>query len=467
MEARLVSVALATAALLACGAGARSQNFIVQAPTQQLAQEICTAAENYRRDLAIEWLGKELPPWQQPCPIQAKVHPQLGAGGATSFMFNPNGEPFGWTMEIQGSRERVLDSVLPHEVTHTIFATHFGRPLPRWADEGACTTVEHPDEKKKQERYLIEFLMTDRGIAFNKMFAMKEYPPDILPLYSQGYSLARYFIQQGGKRKYVEYIGEGMRTNNWPAATRKYYGFKDLSELQTTWVEWVRAGSPDLDGPVIASNTQDATDVAVNDPAVMLASNTVPVSTPEARTSDAKVLGSQSMGHSYVRPERPSHFTQPAGNDGAEPRASSVARPTANGSYYSKEKQPAGARGAAPVNLLPAAHPQPSREQPAQDKSAQAEPPLPPANWLASNLPEAQPAAPLAGAGRKVLLEWSRPADKPWSPEAMSIAAAPTVSNAAAEAAQQEQPWATPISALTARPATYTPEEAAAGTVWR
>ena len=57
MEARLWSAAIAAAALLACGAGARSQNFIVQAPTQQLAQEICTAAETFRRDLAIEWIG--------------------------------------------------------------------------------------------------------------------------------------------------------------------------------------------------------------------------------------------------------------------------------------------------------------------------------------------------------------------------------------------------------------------------
>ena len=69
------------------------------------------------------------------------------------------------------------------------------------------------------------------------MFAMTEYPRDILPLYSQGYSLTRFFIQQGGKRKFVEYVGEGMRTNNWTAATRKYYGFNSLSDLQVTWVE--------------------------------------------------------------------------------------------------------------------------------------------------------------------------------------------------------------------------------------
>ena len=61
-------------------------------------------------------------------------------------------------MSIQGSRQRILDSVLPHEVTHTIFASHFRQPLPRWADEGACTTVEHASERAKQEKMLIEFL---------------------------------------------------------------------------------------------------------------------------------------------------------------------------------------------------------------------------------------------------------------------------------------------------------------------
>ena len=86
------------------------------------------------------------------------------------------------------------------------------------------------------------------------MFQMKEYPPDILPLYSQGYSLARFFIEQGGKPKFVEYVGEGMRTNNWTATTQKYYGFKSLSDLQLTWVEWVRKGSPVLAGGKVPEN---------------------------------------------------------------------------------------------------------------------------------------------------------------------------------------------------------------------
>lgn len=115
-------------------AGYRTANFVVEAPSPQLAQKIGDAAEQYRHDLAIEWIGQPLPRWSQPCPITAEVAPTLGAGGATSFVFD-RGEVFNWTMTIQGSEERILDSVLPHEVTHTIFASHFRQPLPRWADE--------------------------------------------------------------------------------------------------------------------------------------------------------------------------------------------------------------------------------------------------------------------------------------------------------------------------------------------
>ena len=244
MEARLIRAALLAACVLSLGAGGhRTQNFIVTSSSDALSQQIGDAAERYRRELALEWLGHELPPWQDLCPITVHAGNRLGAGGQTSFMFNA-GQPFGWSMAIQGSRERILDSVLPHEVCHTVFATHFGRPLPRWADEGACTTVEDESEKQKQQHMLIEFLTNDRGIAFNQMFAMKQYPADILPLYSQGYSLARYLIAQGGKRKFIEYVGDGMTSNNWPGATHAHYGFQDLSELQLTWLEWVRQGSP-------------------------------------------------------------------------------------------------------------------------------------------------------------------------------------------------------------------------------
>ncbi len=213
-----------------------------------MAEQIGRAAEDYRRELATEWLGTEMRNWSQPCPITASVGDHLGAGGATSFVFE-HGEVFGWRMTIQGSLERILDSVLPHEVTHTVFATHFRQPLPRWADEGACTTVEHDSEKAKQQRMLIDFLHTNRGIAFSRMFAMREYPSDVMPLYSQGFSLARYLISQGGKKKFLNYIGDGLRDDNWTRATKQHYGYDNLLALQNSWLGWVRQGSPAITAP--------------------------------------------------------------------------------------------------------------------------------------------------------------------------------------------------------------------------
>ncbi len=246
MDARFVRAAVVLlAAWVSMGAGFRTQNFIVEAPTKELAEEIGRAAETYRHDLAMDWLGQTMPNWSQPCPITAQVGETLGAGGATSFLFD-HGEVFGWKMNIQGSHARILDSVLPHEVTHTIFATHFRRPLPRWADEGACTTVEDISERSKQQTMLIQFLKSGRGIAFSQMFVMKEYPHDVLPLYAQGYSLARYLLDQGGKHKFLEYVGEGMQTDNWPVTTKKFYGFDNLGDLQNSWLQWVKQGSPKL-----------------------------------------------------------------------------------------------------------------------------------------------------------------------------------------------------------------------------
>ena len=230
------------------GASSQTRNFIVHTADPQHAVAFAQQAERLRRELAIAWLGRELPDWSYPCPITATVGPHLGAGGATSFVFD-RGEVYGWRMTIQGSYQRIMDSVLPHEITHMIFATHFRRPLPRWADEGGATTMEHESEKAKHRHMLVQFLQSHRGIPFSHMFAMTEYPADIMPLYAQGYALAEYLIQQGGRPKYLAFLADGMNSGRWAEALQKHYGIQNLSTLQNQWVAWVGQGFPALKPP--------------------------------------------------------------------------------------------------------------------------------------------------------------------------------------------------------------------------
>ena len=329
MEARIIRAAVLAAAVAisvdfglldssTMAAGYRTANFTVDAPTRRLAKEIGDAAEAYRAQLSQEWLGKKLPDWSKPCPIKARVAPGLGAGGATSFVFD-RGEVFGWRMEIQGSRERVLDSVVPHEVTHTIFASHFRQPIPRWADEGACTTVEHQSEIAKQEHMLIEFLQTRRSIPFSYMFAMKEYPQDVLPLYAQGHALARFLIDQRGKREFMLFLEDGLADGDWIRAIRDRYGYGDLQTLQNSWQNWVVQGRPPLqlaadaktdvvlvasyDGPTVRSA---AASIRGQDPGVIptpvAANNSAPTSGPIAPTAASRPMASvYDRGNTRVR----------------------------------------------------------------------------------------------------------------------------------------------------------------------
>ncbi len=225
---------------------AHSPNFIVFASTPQMAAKTSEAAERLRSELAIYWLGQELPPWPERCPIHVYSGPKMLASGITQFTYL--GQRAGdWSMKVYGTEQRVLDSVLPHEITHTVFATHFARYqryVPRWADEGACTTVEHEDEKVKHRVHLQRYLRTGKGLPFNTMFSLKDYPADPLPLYAQSHSVVQFLLDQAGPRNFMKFIERGIIRDEWEKAAQEIYQYETLGEMQLMWNNWLRDGSP-------------------------------------------------------------------------------------------------------------------------------------------------------------------------------------------------------------------------------
>lgn len=251
MEAHWIRLAIGLAAVSSMGAQVRSPNFTVTAPTEEIAQQVAQHAEHHRHRLAIAWVGYELKNWYAPCPIKVKVG-QMGAGGLTSFTFERGAsgemEVFGWNMVVQGSLERILDSVIPHEVSHTIFACHFRRPLPRWADEGAATLAEHESEKRRQTMMARQILQSSRRIPFCQLLDTMEYPADpqaVLGLYAQAYTLAELLVQKGGRPKYLRFLADADK-QGWDRALSKHYGYQSVDALEQYWKRWIDSGSPNL-----------------------------------------------------------------------------------------------------------------------------------------------------------------------------------------------------------------------------
>ena len=66
MEARFLPAIVLLTLVVSMGASSRTPNFIIEAPTPELADKIGKQAEKYRRELAIEWLGAPMPNWSKP-----------------------------------------------------------------------------------------------------------------------------------------------------------------------------------------------------------------------------------------------------------------------------------------------------------------------------------------------------------------------------------------------------------------
>jgi hypothetical protein len=219
-------------------------NFRIYARSASLANQIARAAEENRKQLANHWLGRDIPNWPRKCPVT--VHDgNIAANGETKYVILPGGGVADFQMTVSGTPERILDSVLPHEITHTIMASHFaamGKPIPRWADEGVCTTVEHISERSKHDQMLVRYIGEGRGIPFAVLFALRDYPRDMMPLYAQGYSLSCFLIAQGGPRKFVKFLERGMEEDNWVSAVNEYYQYPMMGKLQLAWTDWVEGG---------------------------------------------------------------------------------------------------------------------------------------------------------------------------------------------------------------------------------
>lgn len=227
---RLSLIILLILATNSDAASRRTSNFIVETADQRDADEFAQLAEKYRREIAVTWLGKEMPTWDTPCRLTIYVR-DSGAGGATSFQF---GLTVYQEMKIEGARDRLKNSVLPHEVTHTVFAHHFRQPVPRWADEGGSVLSE--SERDSFDKLCRTILNDGRGIKLSSLFRMTEYPKDVMCLYTQGYSVTSYLVDLKDRKTFLDFVATGM-SSGWDASVKKHYNLSSVDELERKWLD--------------------------------------------------------------------------------------------------------------------------------------------------------------------------------------------------------------------------------------
>jgi hypothetical protein len=162
-----------------------------------------------------------------------------GSGGATSFAFD-RGQILSMDMHIEGTLDRLLASVLPHEVTHTVLAYYFRCPVPRWADEGGSVLSEDDVERGRHDQMVRQILNTPgRAIPLRRLFAMRDYPRDVMVLYAEGYSVTSFLVGSSSRQAFLTFLAQGMR-GDWDGAVRSHYRYNSVEELEQAWLQHLR-----------------------------------------------------------------------------------------------------------------------------------------------------------------------------------------------------------------------------------
>jgi hypothetical protein len=191
-----------------------TENFIVDAPTHEIAVSVATNAEKYRKIIAEKWLGRGIPKWDIPCLLFIEVASQ----------------PWAWTYRggkawIRGPVDEVLTVALPHEISHLVINRHAGGPLARWADEGIAVDNE-PNGRARLGNSCGHWPLLE-------LFSMDDYPSDWKSFYGQSHAVVKYLVSRYGTRKFFRFVKDGM-DYDWEVACNNVLHIP-LHKLDLLW----------------------------------------------------------------------------------------------------------------------------------------------------------------------------------------------------------------------------------------
>jgi hypothetical protein len=229
-----------------------TDNYRILHMNERVAQQVAAIAERERDVLWRAWTGKEPPgKWPQSCDIYLyPSHREMivmtgGEPKAGSTLVQPSklyhGRILSRRVNLTADDRGLLDSTLPHEVSHLVFGDLFAGKVPLWINEGAATMAEGPRKQRYYERVLLRFLKDGRLFRTADLVQLTRYPdfPDVSLFYAQSSALVAYLLSLADGPTFIEFVGQiGKRGH--AGALRAVYGFANLQQLHLRWLSFVK-----------------------------------------------------------------------------------------------------------------------------------------------------------------------------------------------------------------------------------
>lgn len=237
--ALLFGVVLVACASAQAAGFAHNGNFVVLAPDQAMAERLLDRAEFYRRQVAVDWLGEELPPSVGPVVINFALSSKEDSG--LTWPADYPGRKY-HKMWLTTSFERACGSTLGHEMTHAVLATQFKDQLPAWAAEGAAGLADEDDRTAIRRRILAWFAKTGNWPNLAELLDAPAVLADDQRAYATATSLTEFLLTHGDRQTLLRFAVAGKKSG-WAEALQQHYRITGVGALQEAWQNWAAAQS--------------------------------------------------------------------------------------------------------------------------------------------------------------------------------------------------------------------------------
>jgi hypothetical protein len=216
------------------------------------------------RNLAIRvyFTGEPIEPPPSDCVTILYPRGEQGKS-ASKLIFTDKRLTQAW-VTLLGPLDEVLENDLPHEMTHVVMAEHFGKALPRWADEGMACMAESRAAQARYDQRCRKLLEAGQGLRLATLFNMTEYPKDTDAFTAQAHSVTRFLLGQAvvpaphlnasaemeklmrdpknrasDHIRLLNFVWAGTN-RGWDKAVPEMYRFANVNALEAAWIDWLK-----------------------------------------------------------------------------------------------------------------------------------------------------------------------------------------------------------------------------------
>jgi hypothetical protein len=208
-------------------------------PIDKMAQVL----EESRQSAYEKWFGKAEDTWSPKCYLylddagkEFKKAPKNARGYTSSYQKGWNYHRY---ITVHADDPDLVDTVLPHEVTHAVLIGHFVDQIPTWADEGMAGLAQRKADLVDFHKLLEKHERKGKLFSLQTLVELDGYPDDDVDLfYAQSAAVVEFLTSTKEPKVFVAFVRDGKK-DGWLPALKKHYGYANFDEFEKRWKEHV------------------------------------------------------------------------------------------------------------------------------------------------------------------------------------------------------------------------------------